>query len=501
MSLYKKLIVRFIAFIFALILMNLIYKKFFFEKDIQTHSDIINLVRKVVKDSCEVVYFGESSNFTSRDDDMDKRPISDFIADYYPNIKSGNVTKGALHAGIYYELLRNIPVNSKIKTVIVTMNLRSFDANWIYSNLETSLQKSIVLLKDHPPLYNRFLLSFKGYDIKTDQEREKQFKHAWKNSQLRFPYKFKYQTVTEWDKAIANNGIKNSDGSKNEELTILGCHYIKQYAFQIDTLTNPRIKYFDKIVILAKERKWNLVFNIIAENTEHAKELIGTDLTYLIKQNRDLLVKRYNKDKVIVVDNLECVENDQFINEKWITEHYTEIGRKIIAQNVADSLKRVYPVDFVKVYYKTEKPIEFTNNCEVDNYWSQFQTITEEKAFSGSKSSKTGQGQDYSLTFDYGIKNLPDSLKEVTFEFEVFQNEKSTEAKLVFELSGDNVNSIWEGTNLSYLTRGVQKWDKVFYKFQLPENFYLYKIIKIYIYNPSQHIVYIDDLNIKFIKQ
>ena len=160
--------------IVVLIGINYLYKYTYYEKDIQTYSDVINDVRKVVRDSCEVVYVGESSNTNYREDDIDKRSISAFISDYYPSIKFGDITKMASHAGIYYVLLKNIPEQSAIKTVIVTLNLRSFDANWIYSNLETPLQKSIVLLKGYPPLLGRFLLAFKGYDIKNEEERVKQ---------------------------------------------------------------------------------------------------------------------------------------------------------------------------------------------------------------------------------------------------------------------------------------------------------------------------------------
>ena len=53
-------------------------------------------------------------------------------------------------------------------------------------------------------------------------------------------------------KVPAKKGIKNSDGTINRQLTELACHYIKTYAFQIDTQRNPRIKDFDKIVCVAK---------------------------------------------------------------------------------------------------------------------------------------------------------------------------------------------------------------------------------------------------------
>ena len=339
---YKILLFKLSLFIPIIVSMNYVYKTYFYEKDIQKNSEVINKVRKVVNDSSVIIYIGESSNISFRSDDKDKRAISEMISDYFPSVKFGTITKEAAHAGIYYELLRNIPESSSVKTIIVTMNLRSFDGHWIYSNLETPLQKSMILIKDHPPLFNRFLLSFKGYDIKSDKEREKQFKSKWKNEKFVFPYPFKYKNVLEWDKVIFHDGIKNPDGTKNQELTELADSYVKTYAFQIDTLTNPRIKDFDDIVSLSKKRNWHLVFNLMAENTERAKELIGDDLIFLIKQNRDLLVNRYNKNGVIVADNLELIPDEQYIDRNWTTEHYAEKGRKGIAKNVADSLKQFY---------------------------------------------------------------------------------------------------------------------------------------------------------------
>ncbi|RPH32516.1 MAG: hypothetical protein EHM93_09165 [Bacteroidales bacterium] len=332
--------------VIVLICMNYLYKYTYYEKDIQTHSEVINGVRKVVKDSCEVVYVGESSNTNCREDDIDKRSISAFIGDYYPTLRVGDITKPAAHAEIFYLLLKNIPESSAVKTVIVTLNLRSFDANWIYSSLEPQIQKYAVFLRGYPPLVGRFLLAFKGYDNRSEAELEKMYKHEWKTIELKVPFPLKNKTVKEWDRAMFHEGMKNPDGSKNYKLTELACHYIKTYAFQIDTVKNPRIKDFDNIVMLARERNWNLIFNFMAENTEKAQELIGDELIFLIKQNRDLLVKRYHRNGVLVVDNLECVPNNQYTDTTWTTEHYAERGRKIVARNVADSLKRFYPNHF-----------------------------------------------------------------------------------------------------------------------------------------------------------
>ena len=357
----QKIVLRLFVLMLLLVGMNYVYKILFFKKDLHAYSADIALVEKVIDNGYEIVYLGESSNHTCREDDTDRRKISQMISDFYPTLSMGDITRPAVHAEMYYEYLRNIPENSTVKTVIVTLNLRSFGADWIYSKLETPLQKSIILLKDQPPLYSRFLLSFKGYDIKTEKERGRQVIDKWEKDILQFPYPFPYSNTNQWDKAMATEQIKNDDGSPNQTLTELACHYIKSYGFQIDTLNNPRIKDFDRIVSLAKERNWNLILNLMAENTERANELIGEDLLFLMRGNRDLLINRYSHENVWVVDNLECVPNEQYIDQDWTTEHYAEKGRGIVARNVAECLRNIYPEKYTDIPSVSESSTEPTD--------------------------------------------------------------------------------------------------------------------------------------------
>jgi hypothetical protein len=489
-----KILIKVLLLICLLIGMNFVYRWFFYEKDIQEHSDIINLVYDVVENESEVIYIGESSNHAFRNDDLDKRPISSFMADYFPNLKVGNITKPASHAEIFYQLLNNIPVDSKVKTVVITLNLRSFNAEWIYSKLETSLQKSIVLIKDYPPLWNRFLLSFKGYDLKTETERSLQVHYEWRVRVLRFPYDFPHKNVKEWDKSMANAGIRNEDGSCNPELTQLASHYIKTYAFQIDTLSNPRIKDFDRIVKLAKKRNWNLIFNLMAENVEMADSLVGKDLLFLMKQNRDLLVERYQRMGVVVVDNLSSVGDEEFIDRDWTTEHYAEQGRKIVARNVAQSLKIFYPDYYQDVQYSTEQQTHFFNNCDDDNTWGQWHTLSRENAFSGKKSSKTGKGEEYGVTFEYGIKNLPDSLKTVFVEMQLFQQDLEHDAQIILEITGKK----WLAFPIKDRIKEVKKWQKVSCQFDWEEDFFEGNIVKVFLYNPNNSVIYCDDIRVVF---
>jgi len=77
------------------------------------------------------------------------------------------------------------------------------------------------LLKDRPPLYNRFLLSFKGYDIKNEEERWKQVHSEWEKHNFYLPYSNRYTNVRDGEREKCNEGIKKADGSYDEILTPL----------------------------------------------------------------------------------------------------------------------------------------------------------------------------------------------------------------------------------------------------------------------------------------
>ena len=495
---YKKILIKSAMLAVVLVAIGFIYQRWFYEKDLQQYSDVINTVRAVPKDA-DIIYVGESSNITYRADDMDKRPISAFLAEHFPHLKVCDITKSAAHAGIYKILLEHIPVDNKEKTIIVTLNLRSFNAQWIYSDLETPLQKSMVLLKDYPPIFNRFLLSFKAYDIKNENDRKAQIKHKWKKDELKFPYKFPYKNVIEWDGWMFHHGYKDKNGKVDSALTVLACHYIKGYAFQIDTLTNPRIKDFDNIVALAKKRGWHLVFNLMAENTQKAKALIGDDLLYLINQNVNLLVDYYERKGVKVINNLNQIEDEEFIDQNWTTEHYAEKGRKKIAYLVANAIKPWYPNDYIDVKYTNTYQTEFFNDCDKGLIWGQIQTYTKEVAFSGTQSSVTNMKYNFSITFEYPVKIIPDSLKNIiNIDFQYYQTSLNHDAKLVVEASGKNISYFWYGMDLKPEMKDVNKWIHYQKNFTIPDSIRQADLIKIYVYNPSNTNIYIDDLHIKF---
>lgn len=329
--------------------LDIVYTYTFYEKDLQEKSKEV-LEFKNSNENVDVYYFGESSNITYAPGDSIQNSIAEITSFFYPNLKFKTINKYATHAGIYKHWIEEIDMKeSKPKALIVTMNLRSFDAAWIHSKLETQLQESLVLTRPFPNIVNRFLLSLQAFDNKSEKERELEMLEEWRTVQLRFPFPFKYKTVREWDDATAAGSHLKEDGTWDQEKIILACHYVKGYAFNIDE-NNPRVKDFDAIVKWCAENKVNVYLNLMAENIQYADSLVGKELVFLMRQNRDFLKNRYNGGICEVVDNLELVNGKWFIDQNWTTEHYNYKGRMKIAKNLALSMKKEFNNKFKAAY-------------------------------------------------------------------------------------------------------------------------------------------------------
>ena len=472
----KKLLIRIGIVAVLLVAMNWVYSKWFFEKDLLEHSDIIELPRQVVADSCQVVYLGESSNNTYGFAESDHRKISAMISAYFPTVRLGDMTKSASHAQTYYYMLKQLPEDAPVETVIVTMNLRSFDAGWIYSRLETALRKQIVLLQDYPPLMNRFLLAFKAYPIRSEEEWDAITQKHWKKDPLGFPYDFEWTNTHQWDSAMAWGGWHGFDGQRDQQLTELACHYIKSYAFQIRD-DNPRIKDFDAIVDLCRERGWHLVFNLMAENVDKANELVGKDLMFLMKRNRDYLMQRYDtQEDVTVVDNLDLVRDVNFIDQDWTTEHYYGEGRGIIARHVAQALRQYYPND-----YQDFGLLQY----EAGHY-----------CFEGSEDVLNVE-RPYSQTLILPADSLQPDWGMVNIAIEMFQSDTLNDAQLVIEKNGEQ-GKVSTYYDIAPQLQSIGQWDFATFALPLDSTFREAGQTKIFVYNPSTSAVRVRRLDISF---
>ena len=459
-----------------LVVLNWVYSIWFFEKDLRKHSDIVELSWQVTDDSCRIIYLGESSNNHYGDEEQNHRKISGFTADYFPTVKMGDLTKSAGHAQTYYYMLKHVPASSTVETVVVTMNLRSFGPLWIYSRLETALRKQLVLLEDYPPLVNRFLLAFKAYPILNDEEWDAlAYEHRHKDP-LDFPYDFEFDDNYAWDSAMAWRGWCDFDGKYDPEMTWMACYYIKSYGFSI-TDDNPRVRDFDAIVELCRERGWNLVFNLLAEDVDKANELGGKDLMFLMKRNRDYLLRRYgNLDGVTVVNNLNLVRDVNFIDQEWTTEHYYEEGRRIIADHLAQTLKIFYPED----YHNPDSLVLDKGHY----FFAETRALDRQRPYSYALMLTAD-----SIRPDWGMVNVAFEIKQVdSLSRVVFAVEK-------LDAQGEKAIDSYD---VKAQVKKTDEWDFATFALPIDSTFRSAQIIKLYVHNFSDSPVQIRNLDVSF---
>lgn len=288
----------------------------------------------------DALYIGESSNYWIAPEDSDKRTISDMVNDSIDGFRLSGMQVPAYHAGMFLPIVEMIDTGSRVKHLVVTMNLRSFGQPWIYSTQEGALMRSKCFYYNCPPLYNRMCATLGYYYNPTEKQQEEKMLHAFEYDTLKTDFPLKFNTIKRW---CEQEKFPLPGGGEDFPKRVLADHYIKAYAFQINTATNPRIKDFDRIVDICRKKNIRVYFNLLAENVEWADSLVGKDLVYFMKSNRDLLVKRYTAMGAIVIDNLEMVPGRHFGEKTWTTEHYDQYGRLIVANRVASVLMQHMP--------------------------------------------------------------------------------------------------------------------------------------------------------------
>ena len=319
-----------------LVVMDLVYRFTLYPRDRERYCSLLEFSQIPIRDTADIIYLGESSEFSCSPTDTDRRSIGTMIGDMMPDHNMGCLSKGAVHAAIYYDILRNIPRDNPVKTVIVTVNMRSFSSEWIYSNLEQPLQKEQIMMKKAPALYKRMLLAFKAYVHWSEAERSKLVRKGFRRQTFTLPHTFPYRNANEWDRATSSQYRLYNGMQASLDTIELACHYIKCFAYQLDD-KNPRIKDFDKIVRLCQRRGWRLVFNILADNMDQIKTLAGPDLEYLMQENAQYIIQRYEPQGVTVVNNQYSVRDEDFF-EDFVTEHYSQRGRQAIAKKIAGEM-------------------------------------------------------------------------------------------------------------------------------------------------------------------
>jgi len=327
MSMLKKIALRLFLILGILILSNYIYKYTLYPQDIKVNGLLTSKLEYGLKHA-DILLFSASPNKAFPPSDTDRRSIAKITNDYLDNHAVVAIDTGAIHAGVFKKLISLIPDQNNLKYIIVNMNYRSFGISWIMSSLENSIAKQSVFYANRPLIINRFLQGLNYYDALPSNERLKIIQTEWKNKPL--PFNVPKNNVTDWC-AVEKWGDWTNP-KRN-----LADNYIKQYAFVIDS-NNVRVKDFDEIVDLCKQKNITLVFNILGENLVQTKYLIDSDLTDLMIENKNWLIKRYSPQGTIIVDNLTKIADSCFYERDFPTEHYSFEGRNKIAKSISEQI-------------------------------------------------------------------------------------------------------------------------------------------------------------------
>jgi hypothetical protein len=146
----RRIGIRILLLVGILLAAQWIYSNWFWEDDLWEYGQMLTDLQ-TMQDTAEVLYFGESSNFSyhpTRDSLQDR--ISDFISYEFPELRFGTINHAAYHAGLYRALIERIDTQSAVETVIVTLNLRTLGQAVTHSPLESSMQQEKVLFSGPP---------------------------------------------------------------------------------------------------------------------------------------------------------------------------------------------------------------------------------------------------------------------------------------------------------------------------------------------------------------
>lgn len=498
MNKVRKIVSSILIVFVLLIAINSVYKLTLWKNDVRLFAPMLSELWDI-EHKTDVLYLGDCSDLSTDVSDSTSLGISGILNSYFPEWKVNNISHWGSHSGMYLSLLKRVDPAASIKTVVVTLNLRTFSPASLYSIYENNFIQSQILMRNRPPLFNRFVLAAGWYDTLNIDQRHEALRHRLRNQSLTLPYEFKFSNTAEWDSAMSHGTWKTQEGEWDMQRIEAACYAVKDYAMTLDSL-HPRIADLDEIVRLAEIRNWNLIFNLLPENVSNVEELVSSDLTYFIKENRDFLLDRYRDKRVHVIDNMELLESSEFI-EFTPNEHYTSSGRTKLAESVARALFTYYAEEGFSSSetFKKVSLFEVENNLEY-HHWENLQTLTTKYVHSGQYASKTDAKEPYSIALVKILPEMPGNFSNWWFEFScyVYTEHPVEDILLVYDLEAKGVERHWRGIKLrEHFDIQMNTWQKIRHQYKVPTEYVPSERIKVYIFNNSGTPFYVDDIHIE----
>ena len=322
----------------------------------------------------DVVYLGESSNTSFNPwTDTFGYSVSEFLQMYLPQNRVRGVSHDGYHVGLFSQMLGLMPehwADSSRKTVVITVNMRSFGPSAMFNGNEASNQQEAIFYSHRMALLNRVFVSLHHYDSRDAREMERAKTQWFRTRDLRLDNStygrhygithgdlvskgeecYRHNTVKWWLRDLQRQFAPVSGDADLARVMPMAEAYLKEFAFLLDE-ENPRVQALDAIVAKCRQEQVNVVFVLLMPNFDHAHRLFGQELTQLMDYNMDFLRKRFagwEKEykqgdfKVGYVDVPRAYGDwagGQHYTDQWYpTEHVDAHIRQFIAKKTADKI-------------------------------------------------------------------------------------------------------------------------------------------------------------------
>jgi hypothetical protein len=484
----KKIIFRSVALALLLVVAGLCLMISLHHTDLQK-TRLYDSLQKVACCS-RILYLGDSTALSFNPGEKDGRSTGSMLSVYYPGLCTGSINLASANARIWLKVLQSLPAYSAVETVVVTMDIRSFGPERILNDKSAKINRDITYLDGlWVGTVKRCLMHLNVFRQKSPEAINRQLEKIQNEEILKFPFESRINTTGKWLKAYNTRYLPPEQRLKQESTA----GFIRALAFNIDTLNNPRIRDYDKILAYCKSRNLNVVFLLVPEDISRIESLAGKELSYLIHTNRELLVNRYRNKGAHVVDCLQSPAPEGFYGPQYKRVAFTSAGRQTLAKRLASEISLIYPEAFIErnsIRY-------FTNGFEFPAGWHSEGTITTEFAHSGRHSCLINSANPYSAAFRYQLGLLdPAKNRWVKACFWSKVTDSQHLPNLIFSIENQDAGTAhWEAFPVT--THDYEDWVYNTRGFVLPD----YKTgdyIKIYFTNPNPANAYIDDLKIEF---
>lgn len=335
--------------------------------------------------SGDVVYLGESSNTSFNPwTDTFGYSVSEFLQMYLPQNRVRGVSHDGYHVGLFSQMLGLMPAHwsdSSRKTVVITVNMRSFGPSAMFNGNEASNQQEAIFYSHRMALLNRVFVSLHHYDSRDAREMERAKTQWFRTKDLRlnggagYHYGnthgdgglkpegevwYYHNTVKWWLRDLQRQFAPVSGDADLARVMPMAEAYLKEFAFLLDE-ENPRVQALDAIVEKCKRERVNVVFVLLMPNYDHANRLFGEELTQLMDYNMDFLRKRFagwEKEYKQGNFNVGYVDvpraygdwagGEHYTDQWYPTEHVDAHIRQFIAKKTAEKILAFQYIDRIQ---------------------------------------------------------------------------------------------------------------------------------------------------------